>query len=911
MKIHSGMIGLIFILWPALFCGLVTVAQEETFPTNGMQKSDVEELFVHRVLPIFEEKCLVCHGNDPDKIRGGFDMRTLESIMNGGESGEPSVIPGKPDASPLISAIEWENLEMPPKENDRLTSIQIGFVRQWIAGGAPWPDQSRRSMLLRETSDKWNDNKGVQVETSGGLTEDWTNRRYDPKDLWSYQPLWNDDSGILDSSERNPIDVLIEKRLAEAGLGPVKRADRRTLLRRLTFDLTGLPPTRAEIRQFLSQADTKQNFAKQIDRLLASPRYGENWARHWLDVVRYADSSGFANDFLRANAWRYRDYVIRSFNSDKPYDQFLREQIAGDEINPDDPESLIAVGYLRMGPWEHTSMSVAAVTRQHFLDDITNSVGVTFLAHELRCASCHDHKFDPIPTRDYYRMQAVFAPTQFVDREVGFLDNENVDGIEESEKRIKRLQQIGGVKSLTTIPNSQWPVKSWDADSEVKGHAKVNKKRKQILTRELKRFKPFAFSVYSGPDRNFISNKPYALLPQPNQKNVGQNAEAAIVRILTGGSLQSPAQQVSAGVLSAVESETFKSEMPQSMVGRRAALANWLTSREHPLTARVIANRVWQFHFGKGLAANPNNFGVTGSKPTHPELLDFLARYLIENDWSIKQLNRLILTSDAWQRSSEITDSAMLADPDNSLLSFFSPRRISAEELRDSMLFVSGEMNTEMGGIPIRPEINLEVAMQPRHIMGSVAPAYQPSAKASQRNRRTIYAERIRTLRDPMLEVFNQPGPDTSCEARDSSTITPQAFTLLNSQNSHDRALSWASQLSNSHPGDLTSQINAAFNAALARDASPEEIDSCKSHFARSLAYHQETEPQPVEPPVYVIRQMVEEMTGQSFYWVEDLDVYAGSYQPDLKPWDVTADVRALADVCLVLFNSNEFVYVY
>jgi hypothetical protein len=272
----------------------------------------------------------------------------------------------------------------------------------------------------------------------------------------------------------------------------------------------------------------------------------------------------------------------------------------------------------------------------------------------------------------------------------------------------------------------------------------------------------------------------------------------------------------------------------------------------------------------------------------------------------------LILTSDTWQRASgPVPDSVNQLDPDNLLYSYFTPRRLSAEELRDTMLAVSGELNTEMGGIPVRPEINLEVAMQPRHIMGSVAPAYQPSAKPSQRNRRTIYAERIRTLRDPMLEVFNQPGMDTSCEARDSSTITPQAFTLLNSQNSHDRALAWANRLKRSHPESLESRIAAAFKQALGRSASEKELQTCRQHFAESLKYHQVTKPEPVKPPTYVIRQMVEEMTGLTFFWVEDLDVYGGDYEPDLKPWDVAPETRALADLCLVLFNSNEFIYVY
>ncbi len=892
-------------LW--IFLGASLLAGQ-SFAVQDTTTSQAEEIFIHRVDKIFKDKCLACHGNDPDDLQGDFDVRTREGLLKGGESGDASIVPGKPGESVLVQAIKWNDLEMPPKENDRLTDEQIKYVEDWITGGAPWPDAARQSEILKNTAAQWAAKSGVQIKTSGGLSDDWTNRKYNPNDLWAYQPLWNDVNGLLQSTPRNPIDILIDKRLAEAGLVPLKRADPQDLFRRLTFDLTGLPPQPTGSQPVFLQDNTKENFAREVNRLLESPNYGEHWAQHWLDVVRYADSGGFSNDFLRANAWRYRDYVIRSFNDDKPYSQFLREQIAGDEINPNDPESLIAVGYLRMGPWEHTAMSVAAVTRQHFLDDITNNVGVTFLAHELRCASCHDHKFDPIPTRDYYRMQAVFAPTQFVDRPVQFQSFENVHGMEPARKRIERLQKDGGPKSLTTIPESEWPTKQWDADSEIKGHAKVNNKRTQILERELKRFEPIAYSVYSGPSRDFKSNQKYAFLPKPAQLN----GAAEIVRILTGGSIESPGEAVTAGVLSAVGSVASTSEIPETVNGRRAALANWMTSPDHPLTARVIANRVWLYHFGKGLAGNPNNFGVTGRKPSHPELLDFLAAYLVQNDWSIKSLHRLILTSETWQRASgPVPESVRQIDPDNLLYSYFTPRRLSAEELRDSMLAVSGELNLEMGGIPVRPEINLEVAMQPRHIMGSVAPAYQPSAKPSQRNRRTIYAERLRTLRDPMLEVFNQPGLDTSCEARDASTITPQAFTLLNSQNSQDRAIAWADRLTATYPKRLNHRIEAAFQEAFGRKASLGEMEKCLENFSQALEYHRSFEPEPVKNPTYVVRQMVEEMTGLTFFWVEDLDVYAGEYGSDLKPWDVSAETRALADLCLVLFNSNEFVYVY
>ena len=866
--------------------------------------SKAERLFVERIKPLFIQKCGGCHGVNSKELKGDFDMRSRAGLLKGGESGEASLVPGDAKKSPLIAAIMWrDGLEMPPKENDRLTPDQIALVRTWIDAGAPWPNAARRKQIA---SMKWdNAQDGIRVSTSGGTTETWTNRSYKPENLWAYQPVMRPQvPKEHNHGPTNPIDAFINRKLGEAGVNPLGSADRRTLFRRLTYDLTGLPPTPADIDDFVADksGDAVNNL---VDRLLDSPHYGEQWGKHWLDVVRYADSAGFSNDFARPNAWRYRDYVIRSFNEDKPYDQFLREQIAGDEINPDDPECLIAVGFLRMGPWEHTSMSVAAVTRQQYLDDITNNVGVTFLGQELRCAKCHDHKFDPIPTRDYYSMQAIFAPVQFADRTVVYQNYENTDGFTEGEERIRRLQKAGGVKSLKSIPKEKWPVEEFDADTEKKGQSKVNGKRKQFLDRELKRYKTLAFSVYSGPERTLQSNR--IMFEMPGNRS----GPAPTVHILTGGSIESPGAVAAANVLSVVDAKDSSLKIPQSLVGRRAALADWLTDPKHPLTARVMVNRIWHYHFGRGLAGNPNNFGATGKKPTHPELLDFLADYFIRNNWSAKKLHRLIVTSETWKRASgRVPVKTKEVDPDNTLYSHFTPRRLSAEELRDSMLLVTGELNLRQGGIPARPEINLEVAMQPRHIMGSVGPAYQPSRTPEERNRRTVYAERIRTLRDPMLEVFNQPGLDTSCEQRDDSTTTPQSFTMLNSANSFDRALGLANRLDKISNKSPDKRINLAFRFAFGRDASPLEADRCRKHYDEMLLLHKDQKPQKVQPPKYVIREMVEEMTGLAFYWVEDLDVYH-NYVPDLKPWDVSAEVRAMADVCLVLFNSNEFMYVY
>jgi hypothetical protein len=468
------------------------------------------------------------------------------------------------------------------------------------------------------------------------------------------------------------------------------------------------------------------------------------------------------------------------------------------------------------------------------------------------------------------------------------------------------------------VPRDQWPVEKFDADTEKKGHAKVNQKRKQYLEREGKRYQPLALSVYSGPLRNFLSNRSIVKMPIPAQRR----GDVAPVHLLRGGSIETPGVEVAPGVLSmlaglqtAADSTSPKPavtfEITRQTQGRRLDLANWLTSPQNPLTARVMVNRIWQYHFSRGIAGNPNNFGQTGQKPTHPELLDFLANAFISNGWSIKEMHRLMMLSEAYQRSSQHPRANQVAgvDPDNRLLSHFSPRRMTAEELRDTMLFVSQELNLEMGGLPARPMINLEAAMQPRHIMGSVGPAYQSMRTPAERNRRTVYAERTRTLRDPMLEVFNQPDLDTSCERRDSSTISPQVFTLFNGHNAHDRALAMANMLRQRH-ADVEARIDSAIELAYGRPATGAERAACLAHYKKMVKHHRGHPPQRTELPGYVIREMVEEMTGLHFYWVEDLDVYR-DYVPDLKPWDVSAETRALADICLVLLNSNEFIYVY
>ena len=985
-------------------------------PAAELTALEAEQVFVRRIKPLIQEKCIGCHGRDEEKIKGGLDLRTLSAALEGGDSLKPSLVAGQPEASPFYLAVtrthaDWE--AMPPKDNDALSAAQIALVKSWIAAGAPWPDDARTQTLLA-TEDKWSAADGIVVKTSGGLDADWTNRRYKPADLWAYQPLRKpavptardgDPARQRDGEKKtsvspalsaypsphlhpNPIDAFLEQKLP-AGLTPAPAADARTLVRRATYDLLGLPPTPEEIAAFESdhRRDPQTAIRTLVDRLLASPHYGEKWGQHWLDVARYADTSGFANDFARGNAWRYRDYVVRAFNQDKPYDQFIREQIAGDEIaearkaaadgNPapvalrrdaDAPESelLVATGFLRMGPWELTGMEVPKVARQKLLDDMTDSVGQVFLAKPLQCARCHDHKFDPVPTRDYYRFQAVFATTQIAERPAAFLPSERTEGFAEKkylEQReehhratLKRLdeQQLAAarawyreqkldasefeaaVTALASapqkkktrgrdvgfsavrsalmrkgIPEEKIPPKGVGFTPEDYGHERIARKGLERIAWELDRYEPIAFSVYSGrtPELRAVNaplRMPAARLTQ------GELEQTAI---LTGGDPFASGAPVTPGVLSAASElagmPVDLARLPEEISGRRLALAEWIASPQNPLTPRVMANRIWLWHFGQALAGNPNNFGVNGKKPTHPELLDWLAATFVESGWSVKAMHRLVMTSEAYRRASTHPDAKAVAerDPLGQSYAVFRPRRLTAEELRDSMLALSGELNRTVGGIPARPEINREAALQPRQVMGTFAEAWQPNPLPEQRHRRSLYALKIRGQLDPFMEVFNSPSPDLSCEARDASTVTPQVFSLFNSEASLDRALALAARIRKETTSDAAA-LTRAFQLAYGRAPRAEELTLTRQHLATMTARHRTLSFPQFEIPRSVLREAVEENTGEKFTFTEPLEV-AADFVPDLKPHAASPEVRALADVCLVLLNSNEFAYVY
>ncbi|MCH7751794.1 MAG: PSD1 domain-containing protein [Planctomycetes bacterium] len=830
-------------------------------PTDG------DRLFTLKVLPLLSEKCFACHGND-EEIEGELNMLSRQSLLQGGESGEPPIVPGRPDKSLLISAVRWEDLEMPPKENDRLTDEQIELLRRWILADAPWPNEE---MQRRIRTDHWSQvetEDGLLVKTSGGLSDEWTYRRYNPADLWAYQPLQRVELPTF-AADENPIDFFVRRKLDEVGLVAAVRANSSELIRRASFDLTGLPPD-SQLHHAYADDRSQAGWQALIDRLLASSHYGERMAQHWLDVVRYADTSGYANDFERPHAWRYRDYVIRSFNADKPFDRFVVEQIAGDELEPDNPELRVAVGFLRMGPWEQTAMSVAAVTRQLWLDDVTNGVGETFLGHTLRCARCHDHKFDPVPTRDYYSMQAVFAGTEFDEPDASFLEDEQHEAAEARMAVWKKQFSDEGLRATSKI----------EGDDALK---RIKKKLGAYRKLALARYDAKAFSVGN--------RKPQA------------------VHILIGGAIDNLGPQVEPAVLSAVPGG-LEVRLPSEAHARRLSLARWIASADNPLTARVIVNRVWQWHFGRGLVATPNNFGKMGGQPSHPELLDFLAGWFLDNGWSIKKLHRLIMTSETYQRSSRHPSPVRLAelDPKGLLLARFRPRRLTAEEIRDAMLATSHELNREGGGPGIFPTINWEVALQPRHIMGGIAPPYRPSLSPKLRNRRTIYAFRYRGLTDPMLEVLNRPNADLSCERRDETTVVTQAFTLFNGQFTHDRAVALAQRVCDAADSS-EEQVKLAFQHVYRRHPNKDELQACLVHLAEIRDHHMQGSGGAADVPEIVAREMITEQTGRLFHWEERMAL--DGYQPDLRTMDVDQDVRALANICLVLLNSSEYLYVY
>ncbi len=822
-------------------------------------------IFRKHVAPMIQTKCVSCH-SDKQRI-SGFSIGSREALLKGGNRGS-ALIPGSAKDSLLLAVLDHSHtVKMPPGAT--LPVETIAAVRRWIDLGAPWAND---------------------VPSAGeAIAND---------DRWAFQPIKR---FAPPSKTANPIDAFLNVKLAEKNLRPSPAADRYTLIRRATFDLWGLPPTTAEVATFVND-QTPEAWNKLIDRLLASPRYGERWGRHWLDIVRYADSSGFSNDFERPNAWRYRDYVIRAFNTDKPFRDFIVEQIAGDELDAKDPEKLVATGFLRMGPWEQTAMSVAAITRQEWLDDVTHTTAATFLGITLECARCHDHKFDPIPTKDYYSIQAAFATTEFAERTAPFQPSETRVSFAEDRKQLQQLLASNktSIGEYDAIVRKRFFEQNPQATANEIATAvrtkrlltpeefenfKVFQKREQLNAKSIERYSPLAYSVTSitkDPPETFI---------------------------LPVGNLMTPGAKVTPAVLQSAN-WSGNTSLPLTIEGRRLALARWIADPRNPLTYRTIVNRIWHNHFGQGIAGTPNDLGKMGKRPSHPELLDYLSTVFLDNKTGFKEMHRIIMTSEAYQRSSMSPDPEALAklDPDHLLFSTFAPRRHEAEVIRDSILFAAGELSldteADTGGPGTYPEINSDIANQPVQIMGTLMPAYRPSPTPRLRHRRTIYTYQKRNLADPLIEVFNGPSLAESTAKRDATTIPTQAYALMNGKFVNDMALALAAK-----SAVTTDPLAELYSRAFQRPPTASERTLLSAHLAKRITYHSThsaTAP-PSQPPL--MRSITSELTGDSVMVREQDPPVA--IQPNLQPHEVTPQVRALADLALVLLNSNEFLYRY
>jgi hypothetical protein len=607
---------------------------------------------------------------------------------------------------------------------------------------------------------------------------------------WSFLPIENAPVPLLASDvDRDwiatPIDAFLLAEMKKADLRPARRADRRTLVRRLYYNLTGLPPTPQQIAAFLED-DSPDAWPRLVDRVLASPHYGEKWGQHWLDVIRFAESEGFEYDRHHASAWRLRDYVVRSLNQDKPFDQFVTEQLAGDELaagqgnaDPRTDETLrdqiVAAGFHRLGPVRRNAGNPEiAFSRNEVLTEMTNAVGTVFLGLTVGCARCHDHFFDPFKQKDYYRLQAFLAATNEYDSP--FVDR----------------AEWAGWKSKTDAINQQiYKLKEESGNASKKRTAEI---RAQIaeLTKQLPPPVPTLFSVQNESEKR----SPVHLL------NRGDDT----LRIGEALGMRFPGVLIAEGT----------AELAPDSAGPKTRLAEWVTAPGNPLTARVIVNRVWQYHFGEAIVSTPNDFGLNGATPTHPELLDWLARQLIDSGWSLKSLHRLILTSAAWQQSSR-ADADVLArsrevDSNNRLLWKFSRRRLTAEEIRDSMLQISGELNSTLTGesviTPVDPEL-VKLLYKPDQWAVTKDPA--------EHNRRSTYLIAKRNLKLPFMEVFDQPDLQSSCECREVSTHAPQALELLNGEFSNRMAARFATRLEKISRGSEPQLVDSAFELATGR----------------------------------------------------------------------------------------------
>lgn len=955
-------------MYQATFVFLVILFSQLGIATSvwGQQNSEVS--FSREIQPLLARRCFACHG--PDKAEGGLRLNSADAAVAELESGDFAIVPGKPDESEIIKRISSsdEDLRMPP-EGKPLTDTEQALLRRWIEQGAEfqkhWSFEEIEKPSLPEVT--------KVLPNSGAVVSD------------------------------NPIDRFIDAKLTKAGLQRNAPAEAVSLLRRLYYDLTGLPPTATDIAEYLQDraVDAEKAYEKQVDKLLASERYGEKWARHWLDVVRYAETNSFERDGRKPNAWRYRDYVIKSFNEGKPYNQFLMEQLAGDELSQITKDSLVATGFYRLGIWDDEPADRELALYDGF-DDIITTVGQGILGLTMNCSRCHDHKIDPIPATDYYSMLAFFRNLTpngngpHTDRpliaseedrqrfqEAMANSKEKIDAIQstltELEMKIrgvlasqdasktrtydlddleyrfyrddyKQLPNFDELKAETIakldpplvdirpatrpdnfgfvfvgtliVPEDGEYTFILDSDDgsrlSIDGKVVIDHdgihgegRAKRTVLKLAKGRVPFRLDYFqglfgkgltlhwSGPgfqrralsagdspqnvdiNRILDSAETYGIdkeLVAEYRKVRRQLEDAKRIKpweeyglcvtengvnppetfVLMRGSPQAKGDKVEPAfpsILGAGKPEVVPNQQANTS-GRRLALAKWITATENRLTSRVIVNRIWQHVFGRGIVRSPNNFGQLGDIPTHPELLDYLSVNLMEGGWKLKPLQKLMVMSQTYRQSTVPSELALQKDPSNDWFSHANMRRLSAEEIRDSILAATGQLNLEMYGPSIFPEISREV-LAGQSVPGSGWDRSSPE----QQVRRSIYIHIKRSLVVPLLSTFDFPDTDTSCEARFITVQPGQALSMLNGDFLNLQSVEFAKRIRQEAGSDLKAQISLAYQLALSRKATDAEID-------RGL-------------------QLIEK----------------------LKNKHSLNDEQALSHFCLFVFNVNEFIY--
>jgi len=706
--------------------------------------------FKKEIYPLLKSRCFSCHeGMNPDS---GYRLDVYDELL-GFSTGEELIVPGHSEQSKLVELVSTEIAEerMPPVDAGvALNKQEIAILKAWIDQGAKW------DYALLPTP----------------KTE---------SDHWAFQPIKRPEVPTVKSSKlvRTPVDAFIARAWKKAGIEPAPEADKGTLIRRLYLDLTGLPPSAEEIEAFEHNTDPRA-YEKLVEELLASKHYGERWARYWLDLTRWAESHGYQHDLPRPYAWRYRDYVIESFNEDKPYDEFIKEQLAGDELAPYEDEHVIATGFLASARISGNQMDKAA-QRNDVLVDIVNVTSSSLLGLTLECAQCHNHKFDPLTQRDYYRLQGFFVNGQ--------LGNLSLKG--------------------DGIPNPT-DMKAWMPKGTYNFYQREAKK---LINR--KRFshtkQPHTWGYYSP----LTGNDKIERLPVVNRDPIPYSAERlkqTKSQILIRGDVHKPGPEVGKGWPAVLGATTVGSSQLS-----RAALAEWLTDRKNPLVSRVWVNRLWQYHFGRGLVATPSDFGVQGEKPSHPELLDWLAVELMEQGWSTKHIHRQIVLSSTYRQARAFNEANLKQDPENQLLWSWPRRRLEAEAIRDSILCATGELKRELGG----PSV--------------------PQEREEENLRRTIYLFQRRSEKPSVMAMFDAPDSIASCSRRQVSTVALQPLFMLNSQFMDRRAQALAKKIREDVGTDQGAQVKQAFLRVLGRSPNQDEQEQSLALFEQGSASESET----------------------------------------------------------------------